>query len=166
MNRAAVSLIIPTLDEATQIEETLAPLQAWRKQGAEVIVVDGVSRDAMVPLAHPLADRVLVSERGRANQLNTGVAAASGHVLLFLHADTRLPEQGMPAVLNGLRQCGKSWGRFDVRLSGRPVLSRVVERMINLRSRMTLRAWRIPTPSCWRKLLSMGTQNAFYRNRA
>lgn len=137
MSHAAVSIIIPTLDEAAQIEETLAPLQAWRRQGVEVIVVDGGSRDATVPLARPLADRVLASARGRANQLNAGATAGSGAVLLFLHADTRLPEQGIQAMLVGLQRHGKSWGRFDVRLSGRPVLLRVVERMISLRSRLT-----------------------------
>ena len=88
-------------------------------------------------LARPLADRVLQSERGRARQQNTGAAAASGDVLLFLHADTRLPANADERVIGGLDRGGRGWGRFDVRLTGRHPLLRVIERMIGLRSRLT-----------------------------
>ncbi len=137
MSHAAVSIIIPTLNEAMQIEETLAPLQAWRKQGVEVIVTDGGSQDDTALLARPLADHVVASVRGRATQLNAGAAASSGRVLLFLHADTRLPGHGLHALLDDMQRHGKSWGRFDVHLSGKHILLRVVERMISLRSRVS-----------------------------
>jgi rSAM/selenodomain-associated transferase 2 len=84
-----------------------------------------------------MADQVIASPRGRAVQQNAGAAAATGDVLLFLHADTLLPPDADRLVLDGLRTTGRGWGRFDVRLSGAAPLLRVVERMINLRSRVT-----------------------------
>jgi rSAM/selenodomain-associated transferase 2 len=132
-----ISIVVPALDEADGIAATLAPLQALRARGHEVLVVDGGSVDGTVAVAAPLADRVLRSERGRARQQNTGAAAARGDVLLFLHADTRLPEGADALVLRGLARSGAGWGRFDVRLTGRHPALRVVERMISIRSRVT-----------------------------
>src|SRR5580692_8825890 len=86
-----LSIIIPVLDEAAGIAEALAALAPLRERGAEVIVVDGGSRDSTVEQARSLADLVLTAPRGRGSQMNAGAAAANGHVLLFLHADTRLP---------------------------------------------------------------------------
>ena len=130
-----LSIIVPALDEADGIAATLAPLQALRARGCEVVVVDGGSTDGTAELAAPLADRVVRSERGRARQQNAGARVARGGVLLFLHADTRLPEDADRLVLEGLARSGRGWGRFDVRLTGRHPVLRVVERMISLRSR-------------------------------
>jgi rSAM/selenodomain-associated transferase 2 len=132
-----ISIIIPALDEGKTIADTLRPLQPLRARGHQVIVVDGGSADATVETARPLADRVIASERGRARQQNAGARAAIGDVLLFLHADTLLPADADRRVLDGLRASGRGWGRFDVRLSGRHPLLRVVERMMSLRSRVT-----------------------------
>ncbi|HST58341.1 MAG TPA: TIGR04283 family arsenosugar biosynthesis glycosyltransferase [Longimicrobium sp.] len=132
-----ISIIIPALNEATGIRDTLAPLQALRARGHEVVVVDGGSTDGTPELARALADRVVSSARGRARQQNAGAAVATGGVLLFLHADTRLPEGADGLVLGGLRTTGQGWGRFDVRLSGAHPMLRVVERMMAARSRLT-----------------------------
>jgi rSAM/selenodomain-associated transferase 2 len=132
-----LSIIIPALDEAAGIEATLAALQPLRARGCEVIVADGGSTDGTPELASPHADRVVTSGRGRARQQNAGAAAATGDVLLFLHADTRLPDGADEMVLDGLRRSGRGWGRFDVRLTGRHPLLRVIERMIGLRSRLS-----------------------------
>ena len=132
-----MSIIIPALDEAAGIRDTLAPLQALRARGHEVVVVDGGSTDGTPELARALADQVIVSDRGRARQQNAGAAAAAGDVLLFLHADTRLPAGADALVLDGLRAAGRGWGRFDVRLSGAHPMLRVVERMMAVRSRLT-----------------------------
>jgi rSAM/selenodomain-associated transferase 2 len=132
-----ISIIIPTLNEAAGIRATLEPLQPLRARGHEVIVIDGGSADGTAELARALADRVLTSERGRAAQQNAGAAAATGGVLLFLHADTRLPEGADARVLDGLRASGRGWGRFDVRLSGAHPMLRVVERSMGWRSRVT-----------------------------
>lgn len=133
----ALSIIIPTLDEAEGIAATLAALQPLRARGCEVIVADGGSADGTAELARPLADTVVAAPRGRASQQNAGAAAATGDVLLFLHADTRLPADADRLVLNGLGRTGRGWGRFDVRLTGRHPLLRVIERMMGIRSRLT-----------------------------
>jgi rSAM/selenodomain-associated transferase 2 len=132
-----ISIIIPALNEAAGIVETLRPLQPLRARGHEVILVDGGSADATVEIARPLADRVIASEPGRARQQNAGAEGADGNVLLFLHADTLLPPDADRLVIDGLMATGRGWGRFDVRLSGRAPALRMVERMMNLRSRAT-----------------------------
>ena len=137
MKTPRLSIIIPTLNEAGAIGQTLAALQPLRARGCEVIVADGGSTDGTAGLARPLADAVVVSPPGRACQQNAGAAAASGEVLLFLHADTRLPRDADVLVADGLRRSGRGWGRFDVRLTGRHPMLRMIERMMNLRSRLT-----------------------------
>ena len=131
-----LSVIVPTLDEAAGIVAALTALAPLRAQGHEVIVVDA-GEDGTAALARPLADRVLRAPRGRARQMNRGAAVASGEVLLFLHADTRLPPSGAQAIVAGLARTGRGWGRFDVRLSGRLPALRVVEAFMNGRSRLT-----------------------------
>jgi len=132
-----VSVIIPALDEARAIVATLVALQPSRAAGHEVIVVDGGSIDATAALAAPFADGVFVAPKGRALQMNAGAAAAAGDILLFLHADSRLPADGVAALVRELRRTGRCWGRFDVTLAGRARVLRLVESMMNLRSRAT-----------------------------
>ncbi len=130
-----LSIIIPALDEARGIVATLASLQALRAQGHEVILVDGGSRDGTPRLAAPLVDRVVIAPRGRARQMNAGAAQAGGDTLLFLHADTRLPPDAVAVV--GAALLASPWGRFDVRILGRPWMLRLVAALMNLRSRLT-----------------------------
>jgi rSAM/selenodomain-associated transferase 2/rSAM/selenodomain-associated transferase 1 len=132
-----VSIVIPALDEARAIVGTLAALQPSRAAGHEVIVVDGGSVDATVALAAPLADRVSSAARGRARQMNAGAAAATGDILLFLHADSRLPADGVATLLREMGRSGRRWGRFDVAIAGRARALRCVEALMNLRSRAT-----------------------------
>jgi len=135
MNRAPaerISVVVPVLDEAPRIVACLEALQGLRAAGHEVIVVDGGSRDASAELAAPLADRVLRAPRGRALQMNAGARAARGAMLLFLHADTRLPPEAARAVF-----ARGDWGRFDVAIEGRHALLPVIAWMMNLRSRLT-----------------------------
>jgi rSAM/selenodomain-associated transferase 2/rSAM/selenodomain-associated transferase 1 len=132
-----LSIILPTLDEARAIVGTLAPLQPLRAAGHEVIVVDGGSRDATRALAAPLADRVLDGAPSRARQMNAGAAAAHGDVLLFLHADTLLPEAAAAALVRTFPPSGRRWGRFDVAIDGRPRVLRAVAWLMNRRSRLT-----------------------------
>jgi rSAM/selenodomain-associated transferase 2 len=132
-----LSIIIPVLDEAAGIADTLAALAPFRARGAEVIVVDGGSQDGTVDLARPHADCVLGGPRGRASQMNAGAANARGDVLLFLHADTRLPTDADRLIPDGLAQSGKAWGRFDVAIEGKSPLLPLVAWSMNLRSRAT-----------------------------
>jgi rSAM/selenodomain-associated transferase 2 len=84
----------------------------------------------------PLCERVLHSAPGRARQMNAGAEAATGEVLWFLHADTGVPVDSDAIVQHALRG-DAAWGRFDVRLSGRKPLLRIVAWLMNLRSRFT-----------------------------
>ena len=136
-DRPRLSIVIPTLQEAANLNACLNRVAALRARGHEVIVVDGGSRDATVPNAREGADLVLQSARGRARQMNVGARAASGDALLFLHADTRLPEDADRLILAALATGGRVWGRFDVRLSGSHWLFTVIATMMNLRSRVT-----------------------------
>ncbi|MGD9763733.1 MAG: TIGR04283 family arsenosugar biosynthesis glycosyltransferase [Candidatus Binatia bacterium] len=128
-----ISVIIPALDEAEQIASALA--SASGPAVAEVIVVDGGSADATPAIASQAGANVVSAPRGRAAQMNAGAARASGDVLLFLHADTRLPSGFDTAVLGALRDPGVVGGRFDVKLEPATALLRVVAAMMNLRSR-------------------------------
>ena len=109
-----MTVIIPALNESGMIERTLEHLQDLRSEGHQVIVVDGGSSDATARLAEPLADVVTMSEPGRARQMNTGARLAKGQVLVFLHADTQLPQNAGDLVFGGLRRRNRRWGRFDV----------------------------------------------------
>ena len=131
-----ISVIIPVLNEAKSIADFLQPLQYLRSKGHELIVVDGHSDDNTVELANSLVDQLVVSERGRARQQAAGVAACSGQIYLFLHADTQLPEQADEIILRAFSN-GSGWGRFNVHLSGRQWLFRIIEWFMNWRSCLT-----------------------------
>jgi rSAM/selenodomain-associated transferase 2 len=132
-----LSIIIPALNEGDGIAAALDGLADLRALGVEVIVVDGGSRDATVQRARARADRVISAPRGRALQMNAGAEKACGDVLLFLHADTRVPADADHIVLNGLARSGRAWGRFDVRIDGERLLLVAVARLMNIRSRLT-----------------------------
>lgn len=132
-----ISVIIPTLDEATSIVATLERLKPFRLAGHEVIVVDGGSQDKTVTLASLMADRIITSTPGRAQQMNIGASQARGNILWFLHADTLVPDNATQLILETIANEKNQWGRFDIRLSGKHLLLRLVERLMNLRSRIT-----------------------------
>src|SRR5574338_1730264 len=108
-----LSIVIPCLNEAAGMAAMLAALEPLRQRGAELIVVDGGSSDDTLARARA-ADHVIVAPRGRSLQMNAGAARASGTVLLFLHADCRLPPEVDALIMDGLRRSGRRWGRFDV----------------------------------------------------
>ena len=134
-----LSIVMPVYNEAEGLEAALLALAPLRAQGVEVIVVDGQSRDATLAVAsRGGADRVLNSVRGRARQMNAGASKAGGDMLLFLHADTRLPPGAPELVAAALdAQHGRVWGRFDVKIDGSHRMLRVVAAMMNRRSRLT-----------------------------
>jgi rSAM/selenodomain-associated transferase 2 len=131
-----LSIIMPVLDEAASIETALKCLAPYRTRGVEVIVADGGSKDGTADLARAHADRMVAAPRGRAAQMNAGAAVALGDVLLFLHADTKLPESADRLVLEGIARSGRVWGRFDVRIDGGGALG-VIGVAMNLRSHLT-----------------------------
>lgn len=127
-------MIVPALDEADEIEATLRRARA--PQVVELLVVDGGSTDDTVARARPLADDVLIAPRGRALQMNAGARRACGDVLLFLHADTWLPEGFAEAVERAIAE-GAIAGRFDVELRGTHPFLPVIATLMNARSRWT-----------------------------
>ncbi|TMK02230.1 MAG: glycosyltransferase [Alphaproteobacteria bacterium] len=132
-----LSIIMPVLNEGEGIAAALDALADMRTRGTEVIVVDGGSGDATVERARLHADQIVFAPRGRARQMNAGAEKASGDVLLFLHADTRLPADADYVVLNGLERSGCVWGRFDVNIEGRSPLLSIVGLLMSLRSRLS-----------------------------
>lgn len=133
----SLSVILPVLNEAEGIRAALQPLQSLRAYGHEVILVDGGSTDGTPELAAGLADQVLRTKPGRAAQMRAGAERARGDWLWFVHGDTQVSPAGVAALLRVLEDPATCWGRFDVRLSGRAWPLRVIERLINLRSRVS-----------------------------
>ena len=136
-----LSIVIPVLNEAKELPGLLDHLVPLRACGSEVIVVDGGSEDGSQQIASRAGAQVICAERGRARQMNAGAAGAQGDVLLFLHADTLLPLGAEQAIEAAVRRSGRTheyaWGRFDVRINGRPFMLRVVAGLMNWRSRLT-----------------------------
>jgi rSAM/selenodomain-associated transferase 2 len=130
------SVIIPVLNEADIIREALSRLQPLRSQGIEIVVADGGSTDGSPNLAREFVSSIVRAPKGRAAQMNAGASVATGGYLLFLHIDTRLPENALLA-LTKVFESQTAWGRFDVRLSGNRPLLRIVETLMNWRSRLT-----------------------------
>lgn len=131
------SIIVPMFNEAPGLPGLLARLSVLARQGCEVLIVDGGSDDGSVELVERAGFRVLASPKGRARQMNLGAARATGDVLLFLHADTLLPEGALTTVRQTMLKTAALWGRFDVLIDGAHPMLRVIARMMNLRSRWT-----------------------------
>jgi rSAM/selenodomain-associated transferase 2 len=130
-----LTIVLPVLNEAAIIVAALQALAPLRARGAEIIVADGYSCDGTAQLAKPFADRVITVRRGRGAAMNAGAALGIGDALLFLHADTALPDNTDRLIDAALAH--RAWGRFDLRIAGRHPLLSVVARMINWRSRLT-----------------------------
>jgi rSAM/selenodomain-associated transferase 2/rSAM/selenodomain-associated transferase 1 len=128
-----ISIIIPVLNEAATIARTLSHLDGGDK--LEVIVVDGGSSDETTELAGSRRAKVIQSNPGKAVQMNTGAAAAAGDILVFLHADTLLPEDFSHQIVSALNQNGVAAGAFRLTIDSSGAGIRIIERMANLRSR-------------------------------
>ena len=137
MTPARLSIIMPALNEADGIEAALQALAPLVARGARVVLADGGSTDDTLTRAQARGVPVISAARGRALQMNAGAQQASGDLLLFLHADTLLPPDADNLIQQALATGPRVWGRFDVRISGRPRLLRVIAAFMNWRSRAT-----------------------------
>ncbi len=129
-----ISVIVPTINESSNIESTLSRVATGR--GVELIVVDGGSTDDTCAKAERMGARVVRSDRGRAIQMNTGAAIASGDIFLFLHADTHLPPAYDRAIRDALNQPGAVAGAFRLRIDANGSSLRMIERVVDFRSRV------------------------------
>jgi rSAM/selenodomain-associated transferase 2 len=127
-----ISIIIPTLNEAPCIGQTVAGLAG--QPGVEVIVADGGSQDLTVPLAKAAGARVMDAPLGRGSQQNAGARAAHGRVLLFLHADTLLPEGFAEDIRKALNQPGIVAGAFRFAVEAKGWRFRLLEQCANWRA--------------------------------
>ena len=132
-----LSVVVPVLDDATALRDRSDELRGLASAVHEVIIVDGGSIDGSVEIARMLTRKCFSTGPGRSRQMNEGARRSSGDVLVFLHADTRLPEGAPCRLAQALADSHALWGRFDVRLSGEHWMFRVIEWAMNWRSRLT-----------------------------
>lgn len=130
-----LSVIIPTLNEEPVLARTLTALRDGAGGSCELLVVDGGSGDATVPLARAAGARVLESCRGRGRQMNVGAGAASGDILLFLHADTLLPSHFDHLIVAALARPGVAAGAFSLAIDHPAKSLAAIAHLANLRSR-------------------------------
>jgi rSAM/selenodomain-associated transferase 2 len=135
MRHVNISVIVPVLNEEKTIATTLEALTALAPY--EIIVVDGGSTDRTAEISRQFDAKTMASSRGRAQQMNYGACHASGDVLLFLHADTRLPDSAFRDISMALSRPDCLGGRFDVELEGQHWMLKVIGAMINSRSRLS-----------------------------
>lgn len=126
-----VSIVIPVLNEAQLMRSMIAALKPLRGQ-FEIVVADGGSADESVALAESWGVRVIVAPRGRGQQMNAGAAAASGDVLLFLHADTNLPENVFALIAAALQSPDVCGGNFNLRFAGTSWGAKILTRIYPL----------------------------------
>lgn len=134
LSKPLLSLVVPTFNEGELVLRCVERLAPFRAAGHELILVDGGSPGLPLELLQERVDRLLISPPGRALQMNLGAEASQGQVLWFLHVDA-VPPPGADRILLQSLDGRPGWGRFDVRLSGRHPLLRLVERGMNWRSR-------------------------------
>lgn len=134
---AGLSIIIPVLNEERLMDRCLLHLQHVRRNGAEVIVVDGGSRDGTVYRARQHGVRCASASAGRAAQMNAGARLARGDLLAFLHVDTVASDAALSRLVHVAGQGAPCWGRFDVSIDHRTWPFRMIAACMNLRSRLT-----------------------------
>jgi rSAM/selenodomain-associated transferase 2 len=131
-----VSIVVPVLNEEAGIRSSLDNLAPFRREGAELVIVDGGSTDDTLARAAGQCDQLISAPRGRGGQMNAGAKVASGDLLIFLHADTTLPDVALDVVRRAV-DLGAVWGRFDVCIDGDSRWFPLIAYLINLRSRVT-----------------------------
>lgn len=132
----SIAVIIPILNEAKVLSALLVQLNRLHQQGMQVILVDGGSEDGSRERLAASSFQVIDAPRGRALQMNAGAQHTNADILLFLHADTLLPDDTAQSMINAISN-GYCWGRFDVQITGEHFMLPVIAFMMNWRSRLT-----------------------------
>ena len=135
--RAPISIVIPTLDAAESLPETVAPLIDAVTEGAvrDLVISDGGSEDQTSAIAERLGATIVTGPKGRGGQIARGIEAAGAPWLLILHADTQLSPDWLPAVEAHMAHHPSMAGWFRLRFRARGVAPRIVETGANLRAR-------------------------------
>ena len=134
MKPARISVIMPVLNESKNLRNTLEQLHL--SDNEELIIVDGGSTDSTMTIASEFTDKVFQTKTGRASVMNYGAERAAGDLLLFLHADCILPENGFEIIRETLNDKTIAAGGFRLSISGPGLRFRVIEAATNLRSRI------------------------------
>ncbi len=137
MMSMTLSIVVPVLNESVTLPALLEQLLPLHRGGVEVIIADGGSEDGTAMIAKRAGFRLVRSERGRARQMNAGARSAGGDVLLFLHADSRLPNGAERLIYAALADGHHVWGRFDVEFDVRTWIMDATAFGMNLRSCLT-----------------------------
>ena len=133
-----ISIVIPAIDEAFTINETVSGLKSLRFACApEIVVVDGRSDRSTVGAILEKDVIRLMSAKGRSVQMNAGARVCTGDVLLFLHADTLLPEDAPVLIEKAVVKDGAKAGAFDLGIRSEKSGYRLIEKMVWLRTRLT-----------------------------
>jgi rSAM/selenodomain-associated transferase 2 len=128
-----ISVIIPTLNEGSILQDTLSRLQAHFPY--EIIIGDGGSTDETLTIARTNGTRLISAERGRASQMNAGAKEATGEVLLFLHADSSIDAEGYRAMIQVMKQEHLLGGAFSLHIDSDRLGLRLISWLATLRSR-------------------------------
>jgi rSAM/selenodomain-associated transferase 2 len=135
---SAISIILPVLQEGGRINQVIAHLRGLHSDAEiEIIVVDGDPQGGTVKAIRDHEVKTAISEKGRARQMNRGAALASGKVLLFLHADTLLPGEGLVRVKAAMADDRYAAGAFDLGIHTERRIFKVTEKYVALRTRLT-----------------------------
>ena len=133
-----ISIIIPVYQEETIICETLDTLKTLDDcASAEIIVVDGDPAQRTLRALSSYPVKTLAAPKGRSRQMNAGAAIARGAVLLFLHADSRLPRDALRHIQRVMFTQNTDAGAFELSIDASGPAFRVIERMASWRSRLT-----------------------------
>ncbi len=132
------SIIIPVLNEGNLIHPLMDHLESLEgNENCEIIVVDGSPDGGTIKAVARQGVRCIKSPPGRASQMNAGAAMAAGEILIFLHADTRLPRRALDLITQAMARQGLIGGAFDLQIDTERLTLKIIARIASFRSRLT-----------------------------
>ena len=132
-----LSIIIPVLNEALFLSTQRDIFKSLISDGHEIIIVDGGSEDKSVQIARSVVNETFITKACRGYQLHFGAMKSNNDTLLFLHADSLLPEDAAILILDVLTQSNKHWGRFNISFSSTTPVFSIIAWFMNIRSCLT-----------------------------